>query len=118
MSSDEFLAFNEFLDSVIARLKETQKDKDAYPFFDHMSGAFIWSDERILGLKGYEMGCLRAIFRYRTNLIVQEDDKRFESLWADLKAKYPDWIGFSPERCSPNHVLLARYKEIRSKPLV
>lgn len=108
--------YNELLEPLIARFKTLHRDSNAVPFFDCMSGAFIWSDEKLRGLSVDEMGCLRAIFRYRTNLIVQGDDKRFESLWADLKEKYPAWIGFSPDRCSPNDDLLVRYQEIRNKP--
>lgn len=110
--------FNEFLNPLIVRLKMLKKDENAAPFFDHMSGAFIWSDEKVHGLSVNEMGCLRAIFRYRTNLIVQGEDNRFESVWIELQDKYPNWIGFSPERCSPDDVLLSRYQEIRSKPII
>ena len=109
--------FNEFLNPLIVRLRMSRKDTNASPFFDQMSGAFIWSDEKVHGLSVNEMGCLRAIFRYRTNLIVQEEDKRFESLWIELKEKCPNWIGFSPERCSPNDSLQSRYQEIRKKPI-
>ena len=100
------------------RLKMTQKDKNATLFFDLMSGAFIWTDEPVHGLNKYEMGCLRGIFRYRTSLIVQELDERFKSLWDELKNKYPDWIGFDPERCSPSQELTSRYREERSKPIL
>jgi hypothetical protein len=110
--------FSDFLDPLVIRLKTLQKDSSAVPFFDQMSGAFIWSDEKLRGLPTNEMGCLRAIFRYRTSIIVQESDPRFQSLWADLKEKYPDWIGFDPTRCSPNDDLICRYKEIRQKPVI
>lgn len=43
--------FKDFLDPLIVRLKTSQKDKNATPFFDLMSGAFIWSDEKILGVE-------------------------------------------------------------------
>lgn len=105
--------FNDSLDSLIVELRTLEKDNNASPFFDHTSGAFIWSDEKVRGLGANEMGCLRAIFRYRTSLIVHEPDPRFESLWADLKGKYPDRIGFDPARCSPNDDLVKRYRVAR-----
>lgn len=109
--------FADFLEPLIVKFKVLQKDDKATPFFDHMSGAFIWSDEKVRGLDVNEMGCLRAIFRYRTSLIVRESDTRFQSLWAELKQKYPDWIGFDPARCSPNEDLVACYREIRRIPV-
>jgi len=110
--------FSDFLDSLIVQLKILKKDSSAVPFFDLMSGGFIWSDEKLRGLPTNEMGCLRAIFRYRTSLIVQEPDTRFQSLWSDLKDKYPEWIGFNPSRCLPNEDLVARYRESRRKPVI
>ena len=75
------------LDSLIVHLKTLKKDSNAIRFFDLMSGAFVWSDEKIRGVSTNEMGCLRASLKYRTSLIVQESDPRFESLWAQLKQK-------------------------------
>jgi hypothetical protein len=92
LSKNNFMNYNEFLSPLIVRLRTLQKDDNAAPFFDCMSRAFIWSDEKLHGLSVDEMGCLRSLFRYRTNLIVQGDHRRFESLWADLKETYPDWI--------------------------
>ena len=109
--------FSDHLNSLIIKLKTQQVDSEATPFYDLMSGAFIWSDEKVHGLGVNEMGCLRAICRYRTSLIVQEVDKRFEFLWNEFKQKYPEWIGFRLERCSPNETLTAQYREIRKKPL-
>jgi hypothetical protein len=106
------------LDSLVPKLAKKQKEKGATPFYDYMSGAFIWSDERMQGLSVNEMGCLRAVSRYRTSLIVKELDQRFESLWEELKRKCPNWIGFEPERCSPNEALASEYYEIKKKPLL
>lgn len=109
---------NDFLDPLILKLKRQKLDKDASFICDVMSGGFIWSDERIPGLKRNETGCLKAIFRYRTNLIVQENDYRFEALWDELKKKYPEWIGFDPSRCSPREELQLQYRKIKNKPLL
>ncbi len=106
----------DFLDSIIPHLKVLSKTKDAKRFFDLMSGGFVWSDEKIYGLTENELGCLRAIFRYRTSLIVKEPDHRFEELWKDLKLKCPSWIGFDIERCSASDDLIAEYRKIRRTP--
>ena len=110
------MEFIDYMEALIPRLQSLKKDEGATPFFDCLSGAFVWSDERIFGLNTNEMGCLRAIFRYRTNLIVREQDLRFELLWNQLKQKCPAWIGFDPVRCSPDAELMAKYLEIRKNP--
>jgi len=91
---------------------------DAEPFLDLMSDGFIWSDERLHGLSVEEMGGLRAIFRFRTSLITQLADSRFENLWNELREICPGWIGFDPSRCSPNESLRALYlKSKKRSPL-
>lgn len=107
--------FSEHLDQLIARMKNLKRDADATPFFDLMSGAFVWSDERLSGLDVNTMGCQRFIFRYRTNLIAQEDDFRGKELWEELQRRYPEWIGFGPGRCTPHEELALRYWELRSQ---
>jgi hypothetical protein len=110
--------FEDTLNPLISQLKVLKKDDNAAPFFDHMSGGFIWSDEKLRRLNVKEMGCMRAVFRYRTSLIVQEADLRFESLWHELRKRFPDWIGFDPARCSPRDDLISQYREIKMKPII
>jgi hypothetical protein len=88
---------------------------DAEPFMELMSDGFVWSDEKLHGLSTEEMGGLRAIFRFRTSLITQQADSRFENLWNELRKICPEWIGFDPSRCSPNETLLARYQKSRKR---
>jgi hypothetical protein len=107
----DVIKLEDFLDVLIPHPKTLKKHKNAEPFHDLVSGGFIWSDERLYGLSVYSMGCLRAVFRYRTSLIVQEPDERFASLWNALREKCPEWIGFHSERCSPNQTLAERYRE-------
>ncbi len=54
--------FSDFLDPLIIRLKTLEKDSNAVPFFDQMSGAFIWSDEKLRELPTNEMGCLPVLY--------------------------------------------------------
>jgi hypothetical protein len=109
------MKLDDFLDLLIPHLKTLQKDENAEPFYELMSGAFIWEDEKVRGLNTYELGCLRGIFRYRTSLISREPDERFASLWNALREKYPNWIGLAPERCSPNDAFVERYRKEREK---
>jgi hypothetical protein len=81
------MKLDDFLDLLIPHLKTLQKDENAEPFYELMSGAFIWEDEKVRGLNTYELGCLRGIFRYRTSLISREPDERFASLWNALRER-------------------------------
>ena len=97
------------------QLKLQKMVPDAEPFLDLMSDGFVWSDERLHGLSVEEMGGLRAIFRFRTSLITQLADSRFENLWNELRKICPEWIGFDQSRCSPNGKLLALYLKSKKK---
>jgi hypothetical protein len=101
----------DYLDSMILKLRKLKRDISARVIYDMMSGALIWSDEEITDLTVEEMGCLRAIFRFRTSIIANESDERFRDLWDKLHAKYPDWIGFDPSRCQTNKELSKLYHQ-------
>src|SRR5215813_628912 len=95
--------FEKQLDSLIPMLLKLKRDPSSEPFYDMMSDALVWEDEMLFaGLSAEQMGCLRTIFRYRTSLIVGSPDQRFQQLWKLLTAKCPQWIGFSPSRCTPS----------------
>ena len=94
------MKFEDHLDSLVPILARLTQDPAATVFYDQMSAALVWSDEALSeGLSAEQMGCLRALFRFRTSLIDGEPDRRFENLWNTLKAKCPLWIGFDPHRC-------------------
>jgi hypothetical protein len=99
------------LDRLVQRLCIVRLDPSAEVGYDLMSGALIWSDENISGLTVEEMGCLRVILRYRTSVIVGQPDQRFRGLWDKLQAKYPEWVGFSTNRCQASETLLKLYNK-------
>jgi hypothetical protein len=66
----------DLLDSLIPHLTTLEKDENAEPFYELMSVAFIWSDEKVRGLNVNEMSCLGAILRYRTSLVVGDRDEK------------------------------------------
>jgi len=103
------------LKRVADQLRRQRMDPLAEPFLELMSDGFIWSDERLFGLSTEEMGSLRAIFRFRTSLITEEADPRFENLWNELRKICPEWIGFSPSRCSPDEALASRYRKSKKR---
>jgi hypothetical protein len=101
--------FEDYLDNLASKLRTLKRDISAKVFYDLMSGALVWTDEKVTGLTVEEIGCLRAVFRFRTGIITNEPDERFRVLWDKLRAKYPDWIGFDPSRCQINEDLSKLY---------
>lgn len=108
--------FDDYLDSLIPILAALKIDPVAKVFYDLMTDALIWADERPpFDLTAEQMGCLRAIFRFRTSLITSTPDTRFYNLWDTLKAKCPQWIGFTPSRCSPTAQLIETYQKLKGR---
>ena len=105
---------DDYLDSLISKLRTLDRDKSAEITYDIMCGALIWSDEKVIDLTAGEMGCLRALFRFRTSIITDEPDERFRELWDKLRAKYPDWIGFDPSRSQANEDLARLYHQVKT----
>ena len=53
----------------------------------------------------------RFVLRYRTTLIVGQPDDRLREFWDCGKSLFPDWIGFSSDRCSQDEDLVATYQQ-------
>src|SRR5258707_8470723 len=108
--------FEKYLGSLVPALADLKLDPSAKPFYDIMSGGLIWSDEKLpLGLSAEQLGCLRAVFRFRTSLIEGTPDSRFQTLWNVLKERCPGWIGFAPSRCSPTLELRETLHKLRGR---
>jgi hypothetical protein len=73
----------------------------AHRFYEMMSGAVMWEDEKAK-LPSSELGWYRAALAYRSSIILANPRTEFESVWNALKRIAPKWPGFRPERCTPN----------------
>ena len=93
------------------RLSALKLNPNALPTLDIMCDGLIWYDERISNLDDIQMGYLRWIFRYRTSLILGNEDLTLKSKWDDLRRVCPGWIGFNAARCSANDNLASIYHE-------
>jgi hypothetical protein len=107
--------FEDYVDSLFPFLANLKRDESAEVFFDVMSGALVWTDERIQGLTPVQLGCLRAIHLFRTSLIIDSPDLRFQGLWDRLKRICPNWMGFDPSRCQPSEELAKKYRQWKGK---
>jgi hypothetical protein len=87
------------------KLNDLKSDSSAEVFYDLMSGGLVWSDEQVTNLTREEMGCQRALFSFRSGLITNEVRERFQTIWDQARAEFPEWIGFQDSRCQPNEEL-------------
>ncbi len=88
------------LRSIADRMRKLKPAPKATVFYELMSNALVWSDE-IPDLETgdvHDFHCLRFVFRFRTTLMMGKPDERFQSLWDEAKALFPNWPGFDPER--------------------
>ncbi len=107
--------FQEHLKSLVPYLADLKFDRSADVFLDLLSDSLVWEDEMIVaGLTAEQMGCLRAIFRYRTGLNCGTPESRFEPLWDQLKHECPTWIGFDPSRSVPSKGHLENYERLKA----
>ena len=110
------MIFEDYLGSLIPHLSALKLDPLAKVFLDRMSDALVWTDEKLSAdLSPEQMGCFRAVFRFRTSLITGVADRRFEQLWDALRRDCPQWIGFEPSRCVPTKELADTYHRLKGK---
>jgi hypothetical protein len=101
------------LDSLVPFLAQLKRDSAAEVFFDMMSGALVWTDEKVTGVTPEQMGSLRAILRFRTSMILDQPDPRFQRLWERFEKICPYWIGFDRSRCESSEGLVRTYRELK-----
>lgn len=94
-------------------MKSCQKLPGLSANYHVMADALYWKDEIPEALDDFSGNCLRFILRYRTSFVNSKEDKKWREYWNRAKQCFPDWIGFSEERCAPNQDLSAIYKRFR-----
>jgi hypothetical protein len=63
--------------------------------------AVYWSDEFPPGLKFISENCLRLVLRYRTDILLgRAPDATIKVYWDAAKHAFPNWIGFTTNRCT------------------
>ena len=81
------------------------------PFYEIMSGALVWRDERTAQTPVEAIWALRLIWAYRTSLMLNNPRTEWESLWNHAYAHFPAWVGFRPSRRAPTPKLLRIYRK-------
>jgi hypothetical protein len=78
--------------------------------YEIMSGALVWSDERNEKTPVEVIWALRAIWGYRTSLMLNEPREELKPTWDHGLSLFPKWVGFRPERRQPTPELLRIYR--------
>jgi hypothetical protein len=95
-------------------LNDLPFSEKARHFYEMMSGALIWEDEKP-DLPSSELGWFRAALAYRTSIILHQPRHEFEPIWTALKQFAPKWPDFRPERCTHNPELVDYVNQQRNR---
>lgn len=82
-----------------------------------LADAIVWTDELPPGV---DENALRPMLHYRTALIMNEPAETCLPFWQYAKRQFPNWIGFSTDRCSASVRLhrISRYFRFCSKKAI
>ena len=61
---------------------------------------------------------MRLVLNYRTRLLIGGDEELGLDFWLKAKSTFPDWVGFSAERCSKNSEVEKVYTRFKRKSSV
>jgi hypothetical protein len=88
------------LKKIAPKLNQLQEHLDARVSYELMSGGLVWSDELPPWeqLEPGESHCLRAIWRFRSSLILGCPVEKFRPHWEEAQRLFPKWPGFNPVR--------------------
>lgn len=107
------------LQAIASFMRELVADPKAQIGYDLFADALVWSDEwpqfSVEDLAQVNPQCLRAIFRYRTSMILGAPVQVFQSSWEEGLRLFPDWPGFDPHR--REHELKEEYEKRRRAAL-
>src|SRR5258706_16482689 len=74
------------------------------PIYDLMSGGLVWMDETRRSFRRTPtevIWALRALWAYRTSLMLNEPREELAEFWRYGLAHFPRWVGFCPQRRKP-----------------
>jgi hypothetical protein len=87
------------------RLGDLTFSEKSRPFYEVMSGALMWDDEKP-DIPISELGWFRAALAYRSSVLLGAPRTEFESIWSALQRMAPNWPGFRSERCTSSAELV------------
>src|SRR4051794_20986287 len=95
-----------FPQEAIDFLRRCQYDPAAQPMYEMLSGGLTWDDEYYFEFAALcrAKGCPHygVLFAYRSSLILGQPYEEYRYAWEEVRLRCPEWIGFRPERSTPN----------------
>lgn len=104
------------LKAIAPYMPQGDADPGAKVFYDILADALVWSDEKPHPAEDdrpLSPSCLRAVWHYRTSLILGRPDERCRVHWEEAQRLFPDWPGFAAIRRHPD---LAAIYHKKSEP--
>lgn len=98
---------------IAPELNRLSKDAAAEVQYVLMWDGLLWSDElpKSIGALG-ESSVIGFLVHYRTKLILGSENDEPWPVWEAAKRAFPDWPGFSHERCRYDSELCSRYEQL------
>jgi hypothetical protein len=84
----------------------SEPSPSATVFYEIMSGALVWSDEKIERVPTEVIWALRPLFGYRSSLIKGAPLQKWRPYWEECQLIFPRWIGFHADRAKSTPELL------------
>ncbi len=94
---------------VCVELNSTVLDSNAKWSVEIRSGGVRFSDEIPVSIKSSDelqlpaVTLFRRLWAYRQSLLLVEPRADLEPTWTAVKRSSPNWVGFTPNRCSREH---------------
>ncbi len=79
-----------------------------------MSDAFIWDDE-MSSAEIEDDTALRYLLRFRTSMLIGKPIDALKPNWEYARSKWPNWAGFSSERCTYSEEMKREYDDYQSR---
>jgi hypothetical protein len=96
---------------------QSKSSGEGQPSYHVLADALFWEDEIPVGLEVFSGDCLRFVLRYRTSLMLDAPESKWQEYWSEAKRCFPNWVGFSPERCRPDNHLGTAYQEMSAEAM-
>lgn len=105
------------LESLAPKIGSLQVDPNARVHYELMSGGLAWTDElpALEKMSLNEIGVVRALWSFRSSLILGSPKEKYRALWEDSHRWFPNWPGFIPARQTGQWK--AQFEELEAKGL-
>lgn len=94
-------------------LPTNSKEKNPKMEYAILADGVFWTDEGIDNMTVELDNMFRSVLHHRTCLLVGDQTSEYKDSYNLAKKYFPDWVGFSSERCTYNPIHAERIERIR-----